>query len=74
MILGGLITRDEGLAYADSPTNLMWRLQNDMNSASKERAAPKKEDSNDDQPSFTEITIDVRPEEVTGISPNVRRF
>ena len=30
LITEGVITRDEGLAYADSPTNLMWRLQNDM--------------------------------------------
>ena len=74
MVLGGLITRDEGLAYADSPTNLMWRLQNDMNSASKERAAPKKEDGPEDQPSFTEITIDVRPEDASVVSPNARRF
>jgi twitching motility protein PilU len=37
------------------------------------RIVPKKEDT-DDQPSFTEITIDVRPEEVTTLSPNLRRF
>ena len=30
MIGDGIITRDEGLAHADSPTNLMWRLQNDQ--------------------------------------------
>ena len=29
LILSGRITREEGLAYADSPTNLLWRLQND---------------------------------------------
>ena len=74
MILTGIITREEGLAYADSPTNLMWRLQNDMSSGSKERAAPKKEDVPDDQPSFTEITIDVRPEDVAVMSPGLRRF
>jgi twitching motility protein PilU len=74
MILTGVITREEGLSYADSPTNLMWRLQNDMNSASKERAAPKKEEVPDDQPSFTEITIDVRPEEVAVAAPGGRRF
>jgi hypothetical protein len=34
---------------------------------------PKKEDDSD-QPSFTEITIDVRPEEAVGVSPNLRRF
>ena len=52
----GVITRDEGLAYADSPTNLMWRLQNDMEPVS--RLQPKKEES-DDQPTFTDITLDV---------------
>ncbi|HEY2560820.1 MAG TPA: PilT/PilU family type 4a pilus ATPase [Caldimonas sp.] len=71
MIENNVITRDEGLAYADSPTNLMWRLQNDMTPIS--RIVQKKEEESD-QPSFTEITIDVRPEEVIGVSPNVRRF
>jgi twitching motility protein PilU len=62
LITQGVITRDEGLAYADSPTNLMWRLQNDMSPVS--RVVPKKEDT-DDQPTFTEITLDVRPEELS---------
>lgn len=53
----GLITRDEGLAHADSPTNLMWRLQNDMSGQSK--IMPKKEEV-DDGPSFTEISLEVR--------------
>jgi twitching motility protein PilU len=61
MITEGTITRDEGLAFADSPTNLMWRLANDMTPVSR-LLTPKKEES-DDQPSFTEITLDVRPEE-----------
>jgi succinyl-diaminopimelate desuccinylase len=30
LIMEGKIDRKEGLAYADSPTNLMWRLQNDF--------------------------------------------
>ena len=72
MIEANIITRDEGLAYADSPTNLMWRLQNDMTPVSRDRARRRKKTS--DQPSFTEITIDVRPEEVVGVSPNLRRF
>ena len=61
MITEGTITRDEGLAYADSPTNLMWRLQNDMTPVSRLQAQKKEEP--DDQPSFTEITLDVRPDE-----------
>ncbi|WKB53237.1 PilT/PilU family type 4a pilus ATPase [Eleftheria terrae] len=62
LINTGRVTREEGLLYADSPTNLMWRLQNDTTAQSK--AAPKKEE--DDGPSFTEITLDVREERPSG--------
>ena len=58
LIMAGEVTRDEGLANSDSPTNLMWRLQNDMSPVS--RQTPKKEE-NEDGPSFTEITLEVRP-------------
>jgi twitching motility protein PilU len=71
LITQGVITRDEGLAYADSPTNLMWRLQNDMNPVS--RIVPKKEDT-DDQPTFTEITLDVRPEELSTRSSSLTGY
>jgi twitching motility protein PilU len=56
LILEGLVDRKEGLAHADSPTNLMWRLQNDFNARAKPEEA---EEDPDDQPSFTEITLDV---------------
>jgi twitching motility protein PilU len=59
LINEGLVTRDEGMTYSDSPTNLMWRLQNDMGNQSK--LAPKQEEV-DDGPSFTEITLDVHEE------------
>ncbi|HIV70614.1 MAG TPA: PilT/PilU family type 4a pilus ATPase [Candidatus Aquabacterium excrementipullorum] len=59
LINEGLVTRDEGMTYSDSPTNLMWRLQNDMSNQSK--LAPKQEEA-DDGPSFTEITLDVHEE------------
>ncbi|MFT3815184.1 MAG: PilT/PilU family type 4a pilus ATPase [Acidovorax sp.] len=62
LIQTGFIDRKEGLANADSPTNLMWRLQNDFSLASKTaaaRAAPQPEE--DDAPSFTEIVLDVKP-------------
>ena len=62
LITTDMITRDEGLAYADSPTNLMWRLQNDMSPVS--RIQPKKEET-DDQPTFTDIQLDVREESST---------
>ena len=59
LINEGIVSRDEGLSYADSPTNLLWRLQNDQTPIS--RIAVKKEEP--DTASFTEITFDVRPEE-----------
>ena len=58
LIVEGTVTRKEGLAHADSPTNLMWRLENDF-SAAKAKAAEVEEDP-DNEPSFTEITLDVR--------------
>ncbi len=54
------ITRDEGLAYADSPTNLLWRLQNDLTSGS--RISAIKEDPVDDGATFTEIILDIDSE------------
>jgi twitching motility protein PilU len=56
LIAEGRITRDEGVTYADSPTNLLWRLQNDFAKAN----APVEEEPEDDGPSFTEITLDVK--------------
>ncbi len=58
LIGDGTVTRKEGLLYADSPTNLMWRLENDFAVASKAAAAPVEDP--DDEPSFTEITLDVK--------------
>ncbi len=60
LINEGVITRDEGMTHADSPTNLMWRLQNDTSSQSK---LPPKAEEQDDGPSFTEITLDVPGED-----------
>lgn len=57
LIVQGTVTRKEGLLNADSPTNLMWRLENDFASAKAAQQAP--EPDTDDQPSFTEITLDV---------------
>ena len=71
LITEGVITRDEGLAYADSPTNLMWRLQNDMEPVS--RLQPKKEE-NDDQPTFTEIQLDVPGDEGRASGFRATRF
>ena len=67
LITEGRITRDEGLAFADSPTNLMWRLANDLTPQSRSAAAAKMEEP-EDGASFTDITLDVREERTTGFS------
>ena len=55
MIHAGTVSREEGLAQADSVTNLTWRLQNDAAPIS--RIAPKREET--DEPVFTDFTVDV---------------
>jgi twitching motility protein PilU len=56
LVMEGIVERKEGLLNADSPTNLMWRLQNDFTA----RAKPQEPlEDPDDEPSFTEITLDV---------------
>jgi twitching motility protein PilU len=58
LIVENHVTREEGLSQADSPTNLMWRLQN--------RADPKARQEDRalldqvEEPTFTDITLDVR--------------
>ena len=61
----GSVDRKEGLANADSPTNLMWRLQNEFTRASKANEEP----AADEGPSFTEITLDVQRAENTPAKP-----
>ncbi|WP_159911873.1 PilT/PilU family type 4a pilus ATPase [Pantoea sp. 18069] len=65
LIVAGTIDRKEGLAHADSPTNLMWRLQNDFpgtkpapppGTETKAKAAAPAED---EHASFTEIVLDI---------------
>ena len=58
MIVDEVVDRKEGIAHADSPTNLMWRLQNDF--AADRKAAAEVPDEADDEPSFTEIVLDVK--------------
>jgi len=58
LVIEERVTREEGLAHSDSPTNLLWRLQN--------RAAPKQQADDRhltdqvDEPTFTDITLDVK--------------
>jgi twitching motility protein PilU len=61
MIIDGVVEKKEGLAYADSPTNLQWRLQNDF--AGKDAQFAEEGASEEDlseEASFTEITLDVK--------------
>ena len=69
LITEGSITREEGLAFADSPTNLLWRLQNET--APMSRQPPKPEEP--DPARFSEIILDVRPEE-TKLQTNFGRL
>lgn len=58
LVNAGIVTRDEALANADSPTNLLWRLQNAAATAARPSAARA------DEPTdavYTDVTIDVRP-------------
>ncbi len=54
MVRDGRVARDEALAHADSPTNLLWRLQNDFTAP----AAPAQV-AEADEPSFREISLDM---------------
>ncbi|WP_213954844.1 MULTISPECIES: PilT/PilU family type 4a pilus ATPase [unclassified Variovorax] len=58
LILEERVTREEGMLQADSPTNLMWRLQNRNNPATNtdDRALLDQLD----EPTFTDITLDVK--------------
>jgi twitching motility protein PilU len=61
LIVDGVVDKKEGIANADSPTNLQWRLQNDFGAAA--AARPEEGASEEDlaeEPSFTEITLDVK--------------
>jgi twitching motility protein PilU len=58
LITYNLVTREEGLAYADSSTDLLWRLQNDTSPVS--RAAPRREET--DEAIYTELSVEVVPE------------
>ena len=60
LVLDGLVTRNEALVHADSPNNLLWRLQNDFNASKASQAATPSDDDQSDQATFTEFTLDVK--------------
>ncbi|OSZ67983.1 PilT/PilU family type 4a pilus ATPase [Hydrogenophaga sp. IBVHS2] len=59
LIHEGIVSRAEGLSHADSPNNLLWRLQNDFEAS---RAGDLHVDTqeDEDQATFTEFTLDVK--------------
>ena len=61
LIIDGIVEKKEGLTYADSPTNLQWRLQNEF--AGKDAQFAEEGASEEDlaeEAAFTEITLDVK--------------
>ena len=60
LVSDGLVSRNEALAHADSPNNLMWRLQNDFNANKSNQTALPVEDDQSDKATFTEFTLDVK--------------
>jgi twitching motility protein PilU len=61
LIIEGTVDKKEGLAHADSPTNLQWRLQNDFAGKDMDQAEEGASDEDlAEEPSFTEITLDVK--------------
>ncbi|MFM2053238.1 MAG: hypothetical protein RL456_1275 [Pseudomonadota bacterium] len=56
LITEGLVTRDEGVSHADSPTNLLWRLQNDMTTSKRQQEEEKEAQP---EPIFKNFEIDV---------------
>jgi twitching motility protein PilU len=63
LIVEGKVDRKEGLSYADSPTNLLWRLQNDAALTANKQAEAllvAKEPEKNEGPSFSDFTLDVK--------------
>jgi twitching motility protein PilU len=60
LVIDGLVSRNEALSHADSPNNLMWRLQNDFNASKSNQAATPSEEDQSDAATFTEFTLDVK--------------
>ena len=57
LVKEGMVSKDEAMAYADSPTNLMWRLQNE--DTGKTKKAVVKAEPTHEEPVFTDIVVDV---------------
>jgi twitching motility protein PilU len=60
LVRDGIVSRNEAMLHADSPNNLLWRLQNDFHGASAHIDSAPAEEEHDDEPSFTEFTLDIK--------------
>jgi twitching motility protein PilU len=60
LVRDGIVSRNEGLAHADSPNNLLWRLQNDFNASKSNLDAKPSDEDQGDNATFTEFTLDVK--------------
>ncbi|WP_295522834.1 ATPase, T2SS/T4P/T4SS family, partial [uncultured Pseudacidovorax sp.] len=65
LVLEGKVSRDEALVHADSPANLMWRLQNENRprdgASAKSGSGEPSLMQQTEAPTFTDITLDVHP-------------
>jgi twitching motility protein PilU len=60
LVRDGLVSRNEGMANADSPNNLLWRLQNEFHAVSAHTEPAPAEEGQEDAPTFTEFTLDIK--------------
>jgi twitching motility protein PilU len=64
LVRAGTVTRDEAVTHADSPANLVWRLQNDIQSpligADHSASEELGNDRSQDPPEIQTFTVDVR--------------
>ena len=58
LVQSGRVAREEGLLHADSPTNLLWRLQNTSPVSQTNSLAPTRADEGPEA-LFSEITLDM---------------
>ncbi len=60
LVSEGLVSQDEAVSYADSPANLMWKLQNRDAASEAAAAGPAPSTRDAEQPAFTAFTVEVR--------------
>ena len=60
LVAEGLVARDEAVAYADSPANLLWTLQNLAEPAENSESGAGASRREAEAPAFTDFTVEVR--------------